>query len=120
MSLLEGLFWLTMNIYHEARSEEQFAQLAVAHVTINRTRDRNQTFKQVVLAPYQFSWTHLRASWQPDDMPALYQCLQSALIALREHDFTQGATYYHRDDIKPHWASHYQYVATFGSHVFYR
>lgn len=120
MGLMEGIFWLTLNIYHEARSDPQLAQIAVAHVTINRTKNKKQTIKQVVLSPRQFSWTHLKQSWIPYDLPAFYQCLESALIAYRGFDFTQGATHYHHKDIEPYWTFKYHYVATFGSHKFYR
>ena len=41
MSFLEGLLWLTLNVYHEARSEPQIGQLAVAHVTLNRASQKN-------------------------------------------------------------------------------
>ena len=30
MTLLEGLLWLTLNVYHEARSEPQIGQIAIA------------------------------------------------------------------------------------------
>ena len=36
MTLLEGLLWLTLNVYHEARSEPLVGQVAVAFVTLNR------------------------------------------------------------------------------------
>jgi len=50
MSFLEGLLWLTLNIYHEARSEPQIGQLAVAHVTLNRAAQKNKSVEEVVSA----------------------------------------------------------------------
>jgi N-acetylmuramoyl-L-alanine amidase len=120
MSLIEGVLWLTLNTYHEARSDDQFSQIAVAHVVLNRAKNKNKTIKQVVLSPYQFSWTHLQSSYVPHDSVAFMQCLQSVLIAYQGYDFTKGATHYHKTTINPYWAKHYQYVTTVGSHHFYK
>ncbi|RUM39365.1 MAG: hypothetical protein DSY57_01330 [Desulfobulbus sp.] len=35
-------------------------------------------------------------------------------------DFTNGATYYHRQDINPAWAENKTYLAQYGAHKFYR
>ena len=120
MSFLEGLLWLTLNIYHEARSEPQIGQLAVAHVTLNRAAQAHESVEEVVMAPYQFSWTMDKDNYLPTESDALVDCLQSALKAMVSSDFTNGATYYHRQDITPSWANHYTYVAQYGAHKFYR
>ena len=57
MPLLEGLLWLTLNVYHEARSEPPIAQSAVALVTLNRAHEKKMPIKAVVQEPHQFSWT---------------------------------------------------------------
>ena len=41
MTLLEGLLWLTLNVYHEARSEPLIGQMAVALVTLNRANEKH-------------------------------------------------------------------------------
>ena len=120
MSFLEGLLWLTLNIYHEARSEPRIGQLAVAHVTLNRAARTNESVEQVVTAPYQFSWTFQKQSYLPTESDAFMNCLHSALQAMTSSDFTQGATYYHRKDVKPRWAEDMTYVAQYGVHKFYR
>ncbi len=120
MSLLEGLLWLTLNVYHEARSEPQAGQVAVAHVTLNRAQERNLPIREVVTQPYQFSWTMQKDSYIPEDTRAFLQCLQSVYIALQTGDITQGATHYHLDSIDPYWASEYTYVSQIGSHKFYK
>jgi len=119
MDLLSAIMWLTLNIYHEVRGEDQIGQIAVAHVTLNRVHNRDQSVKEVVLAPYQFSWT-LNESWTPKNMEALLECLESATVAIQGHDFTQGATHYHRADIHPYWADKMIYLGQFGDHKFYR
>ena len=51
MTFLEGLLWLTLNVYHEARSEPEIGQVAVAHVTPNRAAKRALSIKKVVNQP---------------------------------------------------------------------
>ncbi len=120
MTILEGLLWLTLNVYHEARSEPQIGQVAVAHVTLNRSFDREISVKDVVTQPYQFSWTFQKSSYIPDDPHAFFKCMQSVYIALQTFDFTKGATHYHLESIQPDWSSNLTYLNKFGSHKFYR
>ena len=77
MSLLEGLLWLTLNVYHEARSEPQVGQVAIVHVTLNRAKQKKMPIKAVVTQPYQFSWTFQKDSYIPNDTKAFLKCLQS-------------------------------------------
>ncbi len=120
MTILEGILWLTLNVYHEARSEPQVGQIAVAHVTLNRAETLNLSIKEVVRQPYQFSWTFQKKSYIPDDPQAFFKCMHSVYLALQTHDFTTGATFYHLDKIDPYWASELQYVNQYGSHKFYK
>ena len=116
MAILESLLWLSLNIYHEARSEDKIAQIAVAHVTLNRSRP----VKVSVLKPYAFSWTHQKTSYFPTDIPAYFDSLHSAYLALQGTDFTGGANHYHRIKVKPKWRSKLTYIGTIGEHVFYK
>lgn len=120
MTLLEGLLWLTLNVYHEGRSEPVIGQVAIAHVTLNRAFEKHLSVEEVVKQPYQFSWTFQKDSYLPDDIDAFVKCLRSVIIALQSPDFTNGATYYHLDSIKPAWASDLTYVNQYGSHKFYK
>jgi N-acetylmuramoyl-L-alanine amidase len=120
MTLMEGLLWLTLNIYHEARSEPQIGQLAVAHVTLNRATEQDMSVKDVVTQPYQFSWTFQKQNYIPDDPETFFKCMETAAIALKTPDFTDGATHYHLESVEPEWADDLTYVAQFGSHKFYR
>ena len=58
MLFLESIFWLAMNIYHEARGEQLAGQVAVGHVVLNRAERQGKPVKDIVLAPYQFSWAN--------------------------------------------------------------
>ena len=120
MSFLEGLLWLTLNVYHEARSEPQIGQLAVAHVTLNRAAQKQKSVEQVVTAPRQFSWTFQKQSYLPTEPDAFIDCLQTSIKAMTTSDFTGGATSYHRNDVNPKWAGNMKYVAQYGVHKFYR
>lgn len=120
MSFLEGLLWLTLNVYHEARNEPAIGQRAVAHVTLNRAIQQNATLEEVVTAPYQFSWFFQKQSFFPKEPNAFFNCLQSSLTALTNDDFTDGATHYHRYDVHPGWAGQMHYIARYGTHKFYR
>lgn len=120
MGFLEGLFWLALNVYHEARSEPPIGKLAVAHVTLNRAVKNNQNLEEVVLAPYQFSWINQRKNYVPTEPGAFMDCMQSALDAMISEDFTGGATFYHRQDVAPSWSDELSYVAQYGVHKFYR
>lgn len=120
MTFLEGLLWLTLNVYHEARSEPEIGQVAVAHVTLNRAAQKRLSIKTVVTEPYQFSWIQQKDSFIPEDPRAFFQCMKSVYIALNTPDFTTGATYYHLDSIDPYWASDVTFVDQYGSHKFYK
>lgn len=120
MTLLEGLLWLTLNVYHEARSEPRIGQIAVALVTLNRATERHLPIKDIITQPYQFSWTLQKDSYLPDDPDAFFECLHSVYLALKVPDFTEGATHYHLDSVTPGWTSAFTYVAQYGSHKFYR
>ena len=118
--MIESLLWLALNIYHEARNQDQFDQLAVAHVTINRMVKRNLSIKEVVLQPFQFSWTHQKKDYIPYDKEAFKECEESAIIALSGFDFTGGATHYHNKGVIPEWTNRMVYLGTFGDHIFYK
>lgn len=120
MGFMEGLLWLTLNIYHEARSEPEIGKLAVAHVTLNRAMESQKSIEEVVNAPYQFSWTFQKNSFIPSEPHSLEDSMTVALKAITSKDFTQGSIFYHRTDVSPKWAEQQDFTAQYGSHKFYR
>ena len=117
MTLFEAVLWLTLNVYHEARSEPPKAKMAVALVTLNRAKTRNLTIKEVVLEPNQFSWTSdksLLGVIPTNDIESFQDCFKSVLLAVVNDDFTKGATYYHHKRITPDWKYKFKYVGSFG------
>jgi N-acetylmuramoyl-L-alanine amidase len=123
-----ALACLALNVYKEARGEPVAGQIAVALVTLNRARQRQKGVCQVILEPYQFSWTitdtrngRLLPGKAPNqDSPAWWRSFESARLALHVEDFTQGATHFHTPAVSPTWAKKLQYIGQWGNHIFYR
>ena len=127
MSMEVALLCLSLNVYHEARSEPVVAQQAVAYVTLNRTR-QDHDLCDVVLRRGQFSWTRtsmlngvLREGMAPDrSSTAWRQAVNVALTTATGSDFTGGATHFHHIGVSPEWANKMTYTGTWGTHRFYR
>jgi len=115
--ILETILWLSLTIYHEARGEEKLAQIAVAHVTLNRAK--KSSVKKVVLKPYAFSWTQ-KENYFPYDIKSLWESAHSAYVAIQGYDFTGGADHYHHVKVKPYWRHKMSFVGSYGSHLFYK
>ena len=124
---------LTLNIFHEARSESKAGQRAVASVTLNRVASKHypNTICDVV---YQKGWDSIRKryvsqfSWTEFDQPpklkskAWHRALKIAEEVYKEKDkkLLKGALFYHTKRIKPSWARKKRPIAKIGSHIFYR
>ena len=119
MDLLSAIMWLSLNVYHESRSESPLAQIAVAQVTINRSKNRNLSIEQVVNQPFQFSWIQ-EGKLIPDDIDAFIKSIYYVKMASELPDITKGATHYHHVKVIPEWTNRMQYVGTFGVHKFYK
>ncbi len=118
--MIEAIFWLALNVYHEARNQEQLDQIAVAHVVINRSKSRSLPIKQVIFQPFQFSWTFQKEDYFPHDTKAFLECTKSAIAAVEGRDFTGGALYYHNINMIPEWSNRLEYTSTYGAHSFYK
>ena len=124
---------LTLNIFHEARSESKAGQRAVASVTLNRVASKRypNTICEVV---YEKRWDRIRKryvgafSWTEFDTPpklkskAWFRAWDIAELAYKEKDKIQlkGALFYHAKYIKPSWARKKKPVAKIGQHIFYK
>jgi N-acetylmuramoyl-L-alanine amidase len=121
---------LAQAVYFEAASEPPEGQRAVAHVVLNRARDRG--FPGDVCAvvreggeqrPCQFGWWCDGRS----DSPVPGQRWETAkrvardALAGRSKDPTDGALYFHRADLgRLAWTRELTRVARIGAHVYYR
>ena len=120
----EGLFWLGVNIYHEARGESLEGQIAVGHVVLNRAEKKHRDVKSIVLQPYQFSWRNNNTFPPIGNYEALRKSFVAAyeVLAKRMEGKTlQGADHYFADYIDPpSWADEMTEVVKIGKHTFYR
>ena len=112
---------LAKNIYFESRGQPLRGKLAVAKVTLNRTKheDFPSTVCKVVYQPGQFSWTAKRRhtiadykAWQ-ESLEIARKALATGLTELRGFN----AIYFHSGTKPRGWAGHF--VAKIGAHRFY-
>lgn len=120
----QELTCLALNIYHEARNQPIEGQLAVAHVTLNRTEARAPTsICDVVYRGWAFSWTRdPRKQRPPSDQQAwaIARAVARWALADRDGDPVFGSTFFHSVVVAPDWAPSKVRVRQIGDHVFYR
>ena len=120
---------LAAAIYHEARSEPDVGQRAVAQVIMNRTRHPAypKTVCDVVLqgsarsTGCQFTFTCDGSLARRPHPVAWQKALDIAADTLAGRNVSPvgDATHYHTTAIRPYWAPSLTRVATLGSHIFY-
>lgn len=132
---------LAKNIYFEARGENVTGQFAVAQVTLNRVESdkfpdsicgvvyqakMRPSWKdptKIIPARYQcqFSWYCDGVSDEITDWPSYEKAMRVASISMygRFEDVTNGALFYHRLDVDPHWNKNMVFKTKIGAHKFY-
>ncbi len=117
------LHCLALNVYHEARGENEAGRFAVASVTMNRVRSPRfpSTVCDVVWQPAQFSWTRDGRSDRPYEVAAWTAAMEVAIRTFWHQvpSNVGAATFYHHEMISPRWAKAKRVVARVGKHVFY-
>jgi N-acetylmuramoyl-L-alanine amidase len=123
--MIGNILWLALCIYFEGRGEPKEGQLAIGHVIMTRVERRDASIKNIVRAPWQFSWLNPGAK-RPvlDDLAALETCMNVAIECLAERldgkDF-YGADHYFADYIAPPaWAGKMKFIRKVGKHLFYK
>jgi spore germination cell wall hydrolase CwlJ-like protein len=130
----EDVDWLAKAIYFEARGESLAGQLAVGLVIANRindhrypgnvrgvvTQSKRDHNGNVVLNRCQFSWY---CDGKPDvpKQDEYWERSKKAAQAILDgsvYDFTDGATHFHNNKVKPNWG--FPQVAKIDDHVFYK
>lgn len=123
---------LARNVYYEAGSEPFEGKIAVAQVTLNRTRSgkfpedicktiyqKNVFYEKTVC---QFSWYCDRATtMRPINQKNYEESMTAAKKVLLEGfklPSLEHALYFHADYIKPGWQR--ERVAKIGRHIFYK
>jgi spore germination cell wall hydrolase CwlJ-like protein len=121
---------LTTAVYHEARSESEGGQRAVAQVVLNRAR--HPAYPRTVCGVVyqgsnrttgcQFSFTcdgSLRRGREPGAWERARRVAEDALAGY-VYAPVGTATHYHTTAIRPWWAASLTRAVTIGSHIFYR
>jgi len=127
--------WLSLNIYHEARGESVYGQVAIANVVFNRVEDEQfpNTIIEVIqeggekLNRCQFSWRCDGRKDDPTDREAWNKSLGLARIVLAIYnvfgnipDLTRGALFYYAPmKASPCWASSETKLVEVGGHIFH-
>lgn len=123
---------LTLNVYKEAAREPFEGKVAVAQVTINRTKNdkfpnnicavvyqKNYFMKNVVC---QFSWYCNRVHRnRPIDQKLYdesYEVAKKVLLEGFRLESLNDALFYHADYVNPHWR--YERIIKIGTHIFYK
>ena len=118
------VYWLTQNIYHEARGEDLYGQLMVGMVTLERLHSGKwgDTIKAVVTSPAQFSWYSDGKSDVPTNKDSWEASKGVAMLSMMLYTKIKdhGVMYYHNDTVDPYWSKSMLKVLTIGNHVFYK
>jgi len=121
---------LALNVYFEARGEPFIGKIAVAHVVLNRMRDRRFPASACMVVQQggdrvrhncQFSW------WcdGKSDRPRHRTAWATSLAVAKEvywgfaEDPTRGALWYHADYVDPSWNDVFVQTRVIGRHIFY-
>jgi len=121
---------IARNIYFEARFEPEEGRRAVAHVVLNRVRDRRwpDTPCRVIAEGFpeagplcQFSWYCDGRSNRPLRDPYWRDATWLAQLVYwgRDVDPTHGALWYHADYVDPAWRRALRRGPQIGHHIFY-
>lgn len=120
----ENVFWMGINVYHEARGESVEGQVAVCHVVLNRAKKGRKTCKEVILKPWQFSWHNggkFPAITNYESLAASFSAAEKAMAENSSGNNLSGADHYFADYIDPpEWSKGMTKVAKIGRHTFFR
>lgn len=120
---------LTDNIYFEAGNQKEVGMKAVALTTMNRLK--HEAFPNTICGIVhqrvdnvcQFSWTCYKRMRVRDH----YTYNRAKRIAKHVlmnykymYDITKGATFFHRNDVRPSWAVASKRTVIIGKHLFYK
>lgn len=129
----EDIDLIARTVYGEARGEQSSRALqAIAHVILNRMRDKNNwpsSIKEVILQKEQFScWNEKdpnfykiqSVSFNNKDFIKCYEATLDAFFS--KTDLIHGANHYHSRNVFPRWARKKNMikVAQIKKHIFYR
>jgi spore germination cell wall hydrolase CwlJ-like protein len=118
------IYWLTQNIYHEARNQSLLGQLMIGMVTLERLNDGRwgDSIKSVVTARKQFSWYSDGKSDIPQNKKVYKEIKKVALLSIMLYSSSEidGVMFYHNDSVNPYWTKSMVKYTTIGNHIFYK
>ncbi len=108
---------LAANIHFEARGESHKGQVAVAHVTLNRVKDKRfpKSICGVVKQPGQFSW-YKQANLSKMKLPRYSQQIALDVLTGKYKDPTRGALFFHNSSVE---SFKRRELIRIGDHIFY-
>ncbi len=125
----EDVYWLAMNMYHEAGNQPEKGKAAVGIVTLNRLSHPTlfeTTIEKVVKEYKQFSWYHLKKNHKPLNEEVWNECVRISVLLLTQRYNSEtiqelsGVTHFHATYVKPIWRKSMTKVSQIGDHIFYR
>ncbi len=134
MILESAVLCLAFNIYHEARDQSLTGQHAVAQVTLNRAKWKNENVCKVVTARKQFSWTNtliakrgnkpaIKPAGFPKEWKAwriAYDVAEANIKRTAPMVIGRNVDHYHTTEVSPSWSRSFVRVAYIGDHIFYK
>lgn len=111
---------LAKTIFYEARGEPLIGKIAVAHVVLNRVKDKNypNDICGVVHQKKQFSGVYKAL----DKFDEKSFSLAFEILKEKKYDFdpTEGSIFYHNISVKPSWSKEYERAVRIENHIFYK
>lgn len=125
--ILSPLDCLTINAYHEARSENDKAVLGVNSVVLNRVKDKRfpNTICDVVFQKHQFSWVDDNKTDKVFNYKAYSRLRRLTEYTLTHQNKVRKLTNYSNHYVKnswvdrTYWAKVYAFNMKLGEHSFY-
>ena len=111
---------MELNLHYEARGEGVHGMVAVAHVTLNRTKSGKfpKSICEVVKQPKQFSWVAQFPNYHSTKVDETAKKLAyDIMINNRYSDNTEGALFFHAVSV-PDFRR--KFIKQIGSHKFYK
>ena len=110
---------LSLNTYHEARSEGEKGMLATIFVVLNRTKDSRfpSTPCKVIAQPNQFEWYGKGKTIKEPEMYDKAKQLVHEVLEGKHKDFTRGSIYFNAHHKAPKGT---MCTIRIGNHSFYR
>lgn len=125
---LDTTHLLSYNLYHEARSESDLANIMILNTVFNRVENKHypSTVEEVVLQKWQYSWVNDKKSDYIKDekrYKELYKLVEYYLTNKTVlGKLGEKVDHYHTKSVSPKWKDSVRMkeLFTIGEHVFYR